>query len=204
MVCRPCEQGRKDQDSALEWNNMALIQPRKKAPQSERGMSLVELMIAMVVLLVGLVGSMALVAISMRNNGRSRQQGNSTIVSQLITEKISSVRSTISPLLQITDCAGNVFNVSTTAPGGSPLTASGEVDFTQPVVANYQMVYTDCGTAGRQVTYDVRWNIQQPTANVKFLTVSTQKRGVQGPGQATDLKYFSLPVTIRTLIGQGT
>jgi prepilin-type N-terminal cleavage/methylation domain-containing protein len=188
----------------MEWYNMALMQRRKKAARHERGMSLIELMIAMVVLLVGLIGSMALVAISMRNNGRSRQQGNSTIVSQLITEKISSVRATTSPLLQITDCAGNVFNVSTTAPGGSPLTASGDVDFTQPVVATYQMLYTDCGTVGRQVTYDVRWNIQQPSNFVKLLTVSTQKRSVQGPGQATDLKYFSLPVTIRTLIGQGT
>lgn len=183
---------------------MALMQRRKKAARNERGMSLVELMIAMVVLLVGLVGSMALVAVSMGNNGRSRQQGNSTIVSQLLTEKISSVKATTSPLLVITDCAGNNFNVSTTAPGGSPLTAAGDVDFTQAAVANYQMLYTDCGTAGRQVTYDVRWNIQQPTPNVKFLTVSTVKRGIATNAATFDLRYFSLPVTIRTLIGQGT
>jgi Tfp pilus assembly protein PilV len=183
---------------------MALIQRRKKAARNERGMSLVELMIAMVVLLVGLVGSMALVAISMGNNGRSRQQGNSTIVSQLLTEKISSVKATTSPLLIVTDCAGNNFNVSTVAPGGSPLTAAGDVDFTQAVVATYQMLYTDCGTAGRQVTYDVRWNIQQPTPFVKLLTVSTVKRGIGQNAAIFDLKYFSLPVTIRTLIGQGT
>ena len=181
---------------------MALIQGMKKAIRNERGMSLVELLIAMVVLLVGLVGSMALVAISMANNGRSRQQGNSTIVSQLITEKISSVKATTSPILIVTDCAGNNFNVSTIAPGGSPLTASGDVNFTQPAVANYQMLYTDCGTSGRQVTYDVRWNIQQPTPYVKLLTVSTQKLNVSQT--RFDLKYFSLPVTIRTLIGQGT
>ena len=168
-------------------------------------MSLVELMIAMVVLLVGLVGSMALVAVTIANNGRSRQQGNSTIVSQLITEKISSVKATTNPILVVTDCAGNNFNVSTIAPGGSPLRASGDVDFNVPPVANYQMLYTDCGTAGRQVTYDVRWNIQQPSNFVKLLTVSTVKRGVAGPNAANfDLKYFSLPVTIRTLIGQGT
>ena len=183
---------------------MALIQRSNKASRNQRGMSLIELMIAMVVLLVGLVGSMALVAVSMGNNSRSRQQGNSTIVSQLITEKISSVKASTSPLLVVTDCAGNAFNVSTTAPGGSPLTASGDVDFTQPLVANYQMLYTDCGTAGRQVTYDVRWNIQQPTQSVKFLTVSAVKRGIGQNAAIFDLKYFSLPVTIRTLIGQGT
>lgn len=162
-------------------------------------MSLIELMIAMVVLLVGLVGSMALVAVSIGNDNRSRQQGNATIVAQLITEKISSVKASTSPLLTVTDCTGNNFNVSTTAPGGSPLTAAGDVDFTQAPVANYQGLYTDCGTAGRQFTYDVRWNIQQPTPNVKILVVSAKKQNV-----STDLRYFSFPVTIRTLIGQGT
>jgi Tfp pilus assembly protein PilV len=184
---------------------MALIQRRKKALRNERGMSLVELMVAMVVLLVGLVGSMALVAISMGNNGRSRQQGNSTVVTQLITEKISSAKATTSPLLADADCAGNAFNISTVAPGGSALTASGDVDFTQAPVAGYQVLYTDCGTAGRQVTYDVRWNIQQPTPFVKLLTVSAVKRGVgENAAIGIDLKNFSLPVTIRTLIGQGT
>jgi prepilin-type N-terminal cleavage/methylation domain-containing protein len=177
---------------------MALIQRRKKALRNERGMSLVELMIAMVVLLVGLVGSMSLVAISMGNNGRSKQQSNSTIVAQGITEKIASMRATLAPVLPVTDCAGNAFNVNTVA-GGSPVTASGDIDFTQAPVAGYQVLYTDCGTNGRQLIYDIRWNIQQPTPNVKILVVSA-KRQTTG----TDLKVFSLPVTIRTLIGQGS
>lgn len=180
------------------------IRPRRwKTARNQRGMSLVELMIAMVVLLVGLVGSLALVATSVGNNRRSRQQGNSTIVAQLITEKISSVKATTSPLLTVTDCAGNNFNVSTTAPGGSPLTAQGDVDFTQAPVAGYQVLYTDCGTAGRQFIYDVRWNIQQPTPYVKLLTVTAQKANVN-VGASWDLRYVSFPVTIRTLIGQGT
>lgn len=178
---------------------MALTQSRNKKVRNEQGMSLVELMISMVLLLVGLVASLSLVAVSMGNNGRSRQQGNSTIVSQLITEKISSVKASTSPILTVTDCAGNNFNVSTVAPGGSPLTAAGDIDFSQAPVATYQMLYTDCGNNGQQFTYDVRWNIQQPSPYVKLLVVSTKKQNV-----AADLKYFSLPVTIRTLIGQGT
>ncbi|HVH70548.1 MAG TPA: prepilin-type N-terminal cleavage/methylation domain-containing protein [Candidatus Dormibacteraeota bacterium] len=171
----------------------------KKASRNESGMSLVELMIAMVVLLVGLVGSTALVAVSVGNNNRSRQQGNSNTVSQLITEEISSVKASTSPNLTVTDCAGNAFIISTTAPGGSPLTGNGDIDFTQPPVPNYQMLYTDCGTNGRQATYDVRWNIQQPTPYTKLLTVSAQRQNV-----GRDLRYFSLPVIIRTVIGQGT
>jgi hypothetical protein len=87
-----------------------------------------------------------------------------------------------------------------TVAGGSPLTASGDVDFNQAAVAGYQMLYTDCGTNARQLTYDIRWNIQQPTPNVKILVVSAKRQNSLGG----DLKYFSLPVTIRTLIGQGS
>lgn len=166
-------------------------------------MSLIELMIAMVVLLVGLVGSLAMVATAVGNNKRSRLQGNSTIVAQMITEKISSVKATTSPLLTVPDCVGNILNISTTAPGGSPLNAQGDVDFTQPPVAGYQALYTDCGSAGRQFTYDVRWNIQQPSPYIKLLTVTAQKANVN-VGNGWDLRYVSFPVTIRTLIGQGT
>jgi prepilin-type N-terminal cleavage/methylation domain-containing protein len=184
----------------MEWIIMELI-PLKKKPASrlQRGMTLIELMIAMVVLLVGVVGSMSLVALSIGSNGRSRQQSNSTAVAQLMTEKISSVKATTNPTLTVTDCVGNNATVSTAAPGGSPLTSSGDVDFTQAVVTNYRMLYVDCSTNGRQITYDVRWNIQQTTNFVKFLTVSAQ---MQNAG--SNARYFSRPVTVRTLIGQGT
>jgi prepilin-type N-terminal cleavage/methylation domain-containing protein len=184
----------------MEWIRMALMDRKKKAAaRKQRGMTLIELMIAMVVLLVGLVGSMSLVALSIGSNGRSRQQSNSTAVAQLITEKISSVKATTSPNLTVADCVGNIATVSTTAPGGSALTSSGDVDFAQPAVTNYQMLYVDCSTNGRQITYDVRWNIQQTTNFVKFLTVSAKMKNAGG-----DAKYFSRPVTVRTLIGQGT
>lgn len=178
---------------------MALILHRKRRPaRKERGMTLVELMISMVVLLVGLVGSMSLVAISIGSDGRSRQQSNATAVSQMLTEKISSVKASTSVSLTVIDCTGAGSTVNTAA-GGSALLGSGDVDFSQAAVANYSMLYTDCGSNGRQTTYDVRWNIQQPTSYVKLLTVSAKMKGADG-----DLKYFSLPVTIRTLIGPGT
>ena len=176
---------------------MALIPHRKKAVRKQRGMTLIELMIAMVVLLVGLVGSMSLVAISMGGNGRSRQQSNSTVISQMTSEKISSQKASLSQNLTVIDCAGNSSTLYTTA-GGSPLATSGDVDFSQAAVTGYQMVYTDCGTSGRKINYDVRWNITQPSPYTKLVIVSTK---MQNAGN--DLKYFSLPVTVRTLIGQG-
>ena len=162
-------------------------------------MTLIELMIALVILLVGVVGSMSLVALSIGSDGRNRQQSNSTALSQMITEKISSVKASNSPVLTVTDCAGNSYTVYTAA-GGGALTTSGDVDFTQTPVANYSMSYTDCGTGGKQITYDIRWNIQQSFSTyVKFVTVSSRKKNAGG-----DLKFFSLPVTVRALVGQGT
>jgi prepilin-type N-terminal cleavage/methylation domain-containing protein len=166
--------------------------------RDEHGMSLIELMIALVVLMVGVVGSMYLIGLSIGGNGRNRQQSNSTAIAQMMVEKISSVKATSSGNLTITDCAGNSFTIAT-AVGGSALTSAGVVDFTQSAVMNYQMLFTDCATGGMQFTYDVRWNITQPSSYTKFLTVSAQK---QNAGK--DPKFFSLPVTIRTLIGQGT
>jgi prepilin-type N-terminal cleavage/methylation domain-containing protein len=186
----------------VEWINMELTLRKKKArARNERGMTLIELMIALVVLLVGVVGSMSLVALSIGGNGRSRQQSNSVTFTQMVTEKIASINASSTTALTITDCSGNNFNVST-AVGGANLLGSGDVDFTQsPAPANYSMTYNECGTAGRTAVYDVRWNIQAVNGSsyVKLLTVSARMQKAGG-----DLKFFSLPVTITTLIGQGT
>ena len=106
---------------------------KKTIARNERGMSLIELMIALVVLVVGVVGSMSLIGLSIGGNGRSRQQSNSTAIVQLVAEKISSVKASTSPNLTVTDCAGNSFTVATAA-GGSALTSAGVVDFTQSAV----------------------------------------------------------------------
>jgi Tfp pilus assembly protein PilV len=171
---------------------------KKSALHLDRGMSLIEVMIALLVLMVGVVGSMSLIGVSMGNNSRGKQESSSAALAQMVEEKISSVKASNSPNLTITDCAGNSFTIATAA-GGAALTSSGGVDYTQAAVANYQMSYTDCAAGGMQFTYDVRWNITQPTSYVKMVTVSSR---LQTAGNSP--KFFSLPVTIRTLVGQGT
>ena len=177
---------------------MEIIRAKKETTRNERGMSLIELMIAMFVLLVGVVGSLSLIGVSMGSTSRSRQQSNSTALAQMLTEKISSVKASNSPNLTVTDCTGTSFTIATGA-GGSTLTSSGDVDYTQAPVSNYQMLFTDCATGGMQVTYDVRWNVTQPTSYVKLVTVSARKQNA-----GTDQKFFALPVTVRTIVGQGT
>jgi prepilin-type N-terminal cleavage/methylation domain-containing protein len=176
------------------------LKMKNRKKRNQQGMTLIELMIALVVLMVGVVGSMTLIAYAMGGNGRSKQQSNSVVVAQMLTEKLSSQKASVSNSMTVIDCAGNSTTVATAA-GGPTLNSSGEEDFTATAVTGYQMDYTDCGTSSRQMTYDVRWTITQPTAYTKLIVVSAQLKNANG---VTAAKIFARPVTIRTLVGQGT
>jgi prepilin-type N-terminal cleavage/methylation domain-containing protein len=164
----------------MEWNLMELsLREKCKSSASEQdGVTLIEMMIAMVVLAVGILGAMSLVITAISGDGRSKQQSNSA------------------------DCTGTIYNVSTTGSSsgtGASLTSSGDVDFTQATVANYYMPYTDCATLYRQATYDVRWNIKTLSSYAKLLTVSARLRSV-----GSNARVYAPQVTIRTVVGQGT
>jgi Tfp pilus assembly protein PilV len=183
---------------------MALKMETTRSSQS--GTSLIELLMAMFVLAVGVLASAFLIPYSLGSNGRNKQQSNSTVIAQMVMEKITSAPSA-GGALTITDCAGAVttINITGSAGGtGAALLASGDVDFSQAIGSagapvGYYMQYTTCGTTGRQVMYDVRWNIQTPSSYVRLVTISAKQSGA-----GTDLKYFSLPVTIRSMVGQGS
>lgn len=171
------------------------------AAGNQEGLTIIELLIAMIVLAIGILGSMSLVIMAINGNFRSKQQSNSTALAQMVTEKIMSIPAYTNPTLIITDCTTTNFNVATAA-GGGALNSSGDVDFTQAKVANYNMAYTDCGTASRQMTYDVRWNITTISTYAKLLTVSARLNSVSNG--ATSGAVFGPVVTIRTIVGQGT
>jgi len=184
-----------------------MISNRNKISTSrqQRGMTLLELMIAMVVLAIGVVGSMALVVRAIGGDAASKQLSNSTVLAQTVTERIMAVPANNNAIVTITDCTNTAYNVST-AVGGPPVTASGDLNFAAATVANYNMPYTDCDTLGRQATYDVRWNIAAITnsdgstnAYAKRLTVSAQLKSA-----GNNRMVFAPVVTIRTIVGQGT
>lgn len=190
---------------------MELIRRKKnsRAANNQEGLTIIELMIAMVVLAVGILGSMSLVIMAINGDFRSKQQSNSTAMAQMVTEKIMSIPAWNNSSLTITDCTTTNYTVSTTgnttsAGAGAALTSSGDVDYTQAKVANYNMAYTDCGTANRQMTYDVRWNIKAIANDpyIKILTVSARLNGVTNG--ATSGSLFGPVVTIKTIVGQGT
>lgn len=182
---------------------MAMIFLTKKNSTSrrqQRGMTLIELMIAMVVLAIGVVGSMVLVVRAIGGDAASKQLSNSTVLAQTVTERMMALPAGTNTIVTITDCTNTAYNVST-SPGGEAVTTSGDIDFTAATVANYQMNYTDCDTNGHQATYDVRWNVQAITNSsyAKLLTVSAQLKSA-----GNNRMIFAPVTTIRTVIGMGT
>jgi hypothetical protein len=77
---------------------------------------------------------------------------------------------------------------------------SGAIDFTQSYAAvptNYKMQFAGCGAGGRQVTYDVRWNVQTVTTFTRLVTVAARPAGADS-NQPT---RFAQPVSLRTIGG---
>ena len=159
-----------------------------RAARKQDGLTIIELMIAMVVLAIGILASMSLVIMAINGNFRSKQQSNSVALAQMATEKIMSIPAWTSTTLTIADCTGATHNVST-AIGGATLNSSGDVDYTQATVTNYY-------------TYDVRWRIDNLTAYTHLLTVSARLNTVSTGGLSGAV--FGPVVTIKTVIGQGT
>ncbi len=166
-----------------------------------RGFSLIELMIAMTVLAIGLLGGIAVIAIATANNGQSKLHTTAATMAQSTMEKIIAIPKKATGAdaqTQITDCAGTTFVINT-AKGGSPLITSGafagSVDYSQAPVPNYSMRYVMC-SAGAGVAYDVRWAVDDgPTPSTQLVTISAKSIT---NGQAGHLTF---PFTLRQLRG---
>ena len=165
--------------------------------KSDNGFSLLELMLATLVLTVALLGGMIMIVIGMARNSTNRLDSTATNVAQTVLEDIAGTVPSANPTLTIVDCAGNNLQI-TTAPGGpAPNPNTGDINFNQPAVAGYQVNYTVCNN-GRQTPYDVRWNVQQvPGGWAKMITVSARQ-----PLARLNAAMFALPpVTLRTVVG---
>ena len=184
---------------ALEHYVVAGGKMRKmKTAKISGGFSLIELMIAMAVLAVGLLGGIMVIAVAAANDGRSKLHSTAAIIASSTMEKIQAIpKQAIGAAAQtsMTDCANNTFTIQT-APGGAALIGNGAfagaADFSQAPLPNYSMLYVMCST-GTNVTYDVRWRIDAgPTPSTQMVTVSAKPITV---GQ------FALPSTIHALRG---
>jgi type IV pilus assembly protein PilV len=190
------------------------MQAKETAKQSRRtrqaGLSMVELLVAMMVLAVGMMGSMILVRTAIVNNNRNKMDTTATALAQMVLEQINSRPVTTVTNITINDCAGvartiNPNGAASPGAGATLLTSgfnSGNIDFSQDITAvpvGYGMQYVTCGPANQQVTYDVRWNITNMTGFTRLVTVSARKQIATNTGA---LPFFAVPVTLRGIGGQ--
>jgi prepilin-type N-terminal cleavage/methylation domain-containing protein len=183
----------------------------KGKPQS--GATLIELMIAMLVLAIGLGALTTLFVVSMATNNRNSKDTTATLLAQKVVEELSAQNVNSTVVVNLTDCVGNAWQIPATQgvafPGqgaalmnnaGSPF--YGGIDFSQGignVPAGFAMQYVDCDPNGQQTTYDVRWNVISVTANsTRLITASARRLGTLSTGGGL---YFAVPVTLRTVGG---
>lgn len=172
---------------------------RRRRVRGQAGVTMIELMIAGVVMVVGFLGMMILITTAIATNNRNKMDTNATLAAQMVFEEIrSDIATGASPTL--TDCGGTSWTIgvgSNTVGSNTGATLSGaSIDFTASKVTNYSMSYQVCTANGGQATYDVRWNVQTLTGGVSLVTV-----GAKPVGASSDLKYFALPVTLRGIAG---
>ncbi|HKQ88570.1 MAG TPA: type II secretion system protein [Candidatus Acidoferrales bacterium] len=182
------------------------MQPSCKVAHRQRGTSLIEMMIAILVLAVGLVGSMALASVALSTNTRNRQSSTSAAVAEMVIGQISTIPmgGSVSSVT-VTDCAGNssTINTSGTSGGsGATLTSTGKVDYAQgfsSVTSGYAMRYAVCDvTNSITATYDVRWNIKKlPSSKAEYVVVAAQFANTEG-GSA---QINAGAVNLRTVVG---
>lgn len=169
---------------------------------------MLELMVAMAVLAVGMTAVTALFHTAILTNNRARVDTGATMLAQTVLEKIAAQPANQNATISLTDCGGTpttwvIATAGAAAPGnGATLEGtSGGIDFTQSyagVPANYKMRFAGCGAGGRQLTFDVRWNVQTLTANTRLITVAARPLGATAGDHPVQ---FALPVTLRTIGG---
>jgi Tfp pilus assembly protein PilV len=179
----------------------------RRSPQA--GITLIEIMIAGAILVLGSLGMLTLIIAAIATNNRNKMDTTQTMLSEAVLEHL---HSTVigSGSSNLADCAGTAFAISGVE-GGANLNASeSAIDFSENIAANsaknnYHMDYylnTPCTSTGSfQGVYDVRWNVKlvggttSPT-NTYLLTISAKLKN-HGEGNM----YFSLPVTLRAVAG---
>src|SRR5579864_1632158 len=112
---------------------------RSLANRRQKGMTLIELMLALFILAVGLAGGMILVSTAIASNNRNKLDTTATLISQTILERILQQGASSTAVITLTDCLNNPLNINTTsgaapAGAGSP-TANGSITFQANPVA---------------------------------------------------------------------
>jgi len=134
-----------------------------KRGRRQSGFTLIEVMVAIVVLLAGVIGVAQLVPAAAYLNGQNRADSSSMVYAQREMDEF--IDQGMSTAASFTDEQGNTCNLGSTATFntavGNPLTTlNGHVaiDFSGSQVSGYGYYYTDPSDTTNAI-YDVRWAI---------------------------------------------
>ena len=162
-----------------------------------RGFTLIELMIAMAILLIGIVGVAQLIPLSIKSNMQNRYDSTAVVLAerelnQMINQPLTSP--------QFTDIDGRVIqlgSVAATGLVGTPIQIVGttvRVDFTGAAVFDYTANLTD-PNAAIPITYEMRWTVigrvAAGTVVSKRFLVGVWKRDPRG---------VTVPVTVEATV----
>ena len=173
--------------------------------RSQTGFTLLELLLAGVVMLVGLSGGLLLVLMAISSNQRNNLDSSGTILAQMTMEMIASVPANSNSSVSVVDCnpttssaTHTLSTLGSSSGSGAPLTSGGAIDFTQAQVNGYSMLYYSCqaSTGDRQILFDIRWNIKTLTTNTKLVIVAAQRTGANN-----NAVLFAVPVSLKTIVG---
>jgi Tfp pilus assembly protein PilV len=176
---------------------------KRTSDREQRGFTLIEALLATIVMLVGLVAIAQLVPISLTINSGNRSDSTALVIEQRVLEQMLDQPLTVAtctapacPDAQATSWnLGNVASARTIV--GSPVTVvnnSPAIDFSAGQVPGYSFNYIDPEDP-YGATYDVRWAV------VTYVngSVVTGKRFLLSSRQVGGSGYF-LPLTLDTTV----
>ena len=179
-----------------------LLAPRRRR---EGGFTLIEMLMATLIVVIGLVAVAQLVPSSLMMNANNRSDGTALVLAQKEMEALRAVpltQTTFADPQGVTCPLATMCNIGDPAnPGvvvGSPVTIlnnSPIIDYTQPLVPGYGFTYTDLNDPTGAVN-DVRWAVittTNGTVTGRRIIVGAFRRGMNS---------LSFPISLETMVSK--